>query len=209
MIDRVGRRKLFVSMAIGMCIVLVSEAICVAVGGYSASIAAVFFVFMFEACFTWGWMATVWIYPAEILPLKIRAKGAALAAAADFLGNFLVVEITPSALANIGYKTYIIFAVFNIVNAIIVWCFYPETAGQTLESIDFLFAKDDDGFLDDERDRWYRKLQWEMVARAARARNLRRRAVSNRESLGSTVVADEDLPKATDERVERTGQRTS
>lgn len=37
-----------------------------------------------------GWMATVWIYPAEILPLKIRSKGAALAAAADFLGNFLV-----------------------------------------------------------------------------------------------------------------------
>lgn len=37
-----------------------------------------------------GWMATVWVYPAEILPLKIRSKGAALAAAADFLGNFLV-----------------------------------------------------------------------------------------------------------------------
>lgn len=35
-------------------------------------------------------MATVWVYPAEILPLKIRSKGAALAAAADFLGNFLV-----------------------------------------------------------------------------------------------------------------------
>lgn len=35
-------------------------------------------------------MATVWVYPAEILPLKIRAKGAALAAAADFVGNFLV-----------------------------------------------------------------------------------------------------------------------
>ena len=42
-----------------------------------------------QRCFV-GWMATVWIYPAEILPLKIRAKGAALAAAADFLGNFLV-----------------------------------------------------------------------------------------------------------------------
>ena len=37
-----------------------------------------------------GWMATVWIYPPEILPLKLRAKGAALAAAADFLGNFVV-----------------------------------------------------------------------------------------------------------------------
>lgn len=35
-------------------------------------------------------MATVWVYPAEIAPLKIRAKGAALATAANYLGNFLV-----------------------------------------------------------------------------------------------------------------------
>lgn len=115
MIDSVGRRRLFITMTLGMCIVLVCEAITVAIDSKSSGIAAVFFVFAFEACFTWGeshlilspksgvmhldtgltthsigWMATVWVYPAEILPLKIRSKGAALAAAADFLGNFLV-----------------------------------------------------------------------------------------------------------------------
>jgi hypothetical protein len=73
-----------------MAVVLVCEAICVADGGKAAGIAAVFFIFMFEGCFTWGWMATSWVYPAEILPLKLRAKGSALAAAADFLGNFVV-----------------------------------------------------------------------------------------------------------------------
>jgi hypothetical protein len=87
-----------------------------------------------------GWMATVWIYPPEILPLKTRAKGASLAASAHFLGNFFVVEITPTVLKNIGYKTYIIFAIFNVVNANVVWCFYTETAGQTLESVDRLFG---------------------------------------------------------------------
>ena len=37
-------------------------------------------------------MATIWIYPPETLPLKLRAKGAALevVAAADFLGDFVV-----------------------------------------------------------------------------------------------------------------------
>jgi hypothetical protein len=58
-IDRVGRRKLFTSNALGMCLVLVLEAICVAINTLSSSIAAVVFVFAFEACFTWGWMATV------------------------------------------------------------------------------------------------------------------------------------------------------
>ena len=151
-------------------------------------------------------MATVWIYPAEILPLKIRAKGAALAAAADFLGNFLVVEITPPALAHIGYKTYIIFAVLNIVNAIIVWCFYPETAGQTLESVDQMFAKQDDVILTDGKDSWYGKLQWEMVARAAKNRGLRRRTHGQRGSIDSTVVGEGDSSKGDEERIEVVGR---
>ena len=55
-IDRLGRRLLFISMALGMAAVLCGEAICVAIGGNKAAIAAVVFVFAFEACFTWGWM---------------------------------------------------------------------------------------------------------------------------------------------------------
>lgn len=122
-----------------MCGVLIAEAACVAINNTPATIGAVVFLFMFEACFTsgrlssrvrWcsppnrttlGWMATVWTYPPDILLLKIGAKGAALAAAADFLGNFIVVEITPTGLQNIVYKLYIVFAVLNITNAAIVW----------------------------------------------------------------------------------------
>ena len=117
-------------------------------------------------------MATVWCYPPEILPLKIRAKGAALAAAADFLGNFIVVEITPPALQNIGYKTYVIFAVLNVANAVIVWALYPETAGSTLESVDFLFTNTD--VLDTKRP-FYHQLQWSAVYQAEEIK--RRRSV--------------------------------
>ena len=60
-IDRVGRRPLLISMAIGMCVVLVLEAIMVAIGGSGPAVAAVVFVFLFEACFTWGWMGCVWV----------------------------------------------------------------------------------------------------------------------------------------------------
>jgi len=108
-------------------------------------------------------MATVWTYPPEILPLKIRAKGAALAAAADFLGNFIVVEITPPGLQNIGYRPYIVFAVLNIANAAIVWAFYPETAGSSLESVDFLFTNKD---VLERRKPWYSAVQWSVVYRA-------------------------------------------
>jgi hypothetical protein len=190
-IDRVGRRLLLISMAMGMCAVLVAEAICVAIDNSHASIAAVFFVFAFEACFTWGWMGCVWVYPPEILPLKIRAKGAALAASADFLGNFLVVEITPVGLDNIGWRLYIVFAVLNAVNAMIVWCFYPETGGIKLESIDRLFIKDEVRPAIDKSGRhFFRKLQWDVVPRAEEYRR-------------SDEKDDEESSKASGEQIER------
>ncbi|CAK7244608.1 MAG: hypothetical protein STHCBS139747_006152 [Sporothrix thermara] len=166
MIEVAGRRRLFVVFAIGMMLVLVAEAICVKIGTYSAGIGAVFFVFLFEGCFTWGWMATSWVYPSEILPLKLRAKGTGLAAAADFLGNFLVVEITPSAIENIGYKTYIIFAVLNVVTAIVCYLFYPETAGLSLEAIDAIFMPmEGDEEIKANRS-WLEKMQWSVVAKS-------------------------------------------
>ena len=172
-----------------MCLVLVLEAICVAINTPASSIAAVVFVFLFEACFTWGWMATVWIYPPEILPLKTRAKGASLAAAADFLGNFLVVEITPPALRNIGYKTYIIFAVLNIANAIIVWAFYPETAGQTLESIDRLFVGEwEDEVVVGEKVPLVGKAQWKVVRRARAMRKARKGVLEDENGLDEGSV---------------------
>ena len=53
-IDSIGRRKLFIANALGMCFVLVAEAICVGIKNTKSAIAAVVFVFAFEACFTWG-----------------------------------------------------------------------------------------------------------------------------------------------------------
>jgi hypothetical protein len=54
MIDTVGRRRLMIIFALAMCVVLCCEAITVAIGDEKAGIAAVFFVFLFEGCFTWG-----------------------------------------------------------------------------------------------------------------------------------------------------------
>lgn len=152
-------------------------------------------------------MATVWVYPPEILPLKIRAKGASLAAAADFLGNFLVVEITPPALKNIGYKTYIIFAVLNIANAAIVWALYPETAGQTLESIDRIFVSEwEDEAVVGGKVPITRKAQWSAVRKAramAKEGNLRRR------NLSSLETVDEEDGKVDEQMVESVPRRSS
>lgn len=177
-IDRVGRRKLLISMAFAMCCVLVAEAVCVASGTKSGAIGAVVFVFLFEAAFTAGWMATVWIYPAEVLPLKTRAKGASLAAAANFLGNFLVVEVTPIGLQNIGWKFYLVWAVTNLINGVIVYCLYPETATLQLEAIDKLFAEESVDHEAVEISSLRSLLQWSVVPRSTDAVKRRKRLMA-------------------------------
>jgi hypothetical protein len=55
--------------------------------------------------------------------------------------NYMIVQITPPALNNIGYKTYIIFAVLNACWVPIIYLFFPETKGLELEDVDRLFAR--------------------------------------------------------------------
>lgn len=49
--------------------------------------------------------------------------------------------ITPPAFANIGYQTYIIFAVINAAMVPSVYFFFPETAYRSLEEMDEIFHK--------------------------------------------------------------------
>lgn len=55
--------------------------------------------------------------------------------------NFLVVLITPVAFANIGYQTYIIFAVLNAAILISTYFIFPETAGRSLEEMSYIFEQ--------------------------------------------------------------------
>jgi hypothetical protein len=49
--------------------------------------------------------------------------------------------ITPVLLEGIGWGTYLFFAALNACFFPIIYFFYPETAGRSLEEIDLIFAK--------------------------------------------------------------------
>lgn len=79
------------------------------------------------------------VYPTEINSLTMRTKGAALGAATNWILNFMVVEVTPIGIQNLGWRFYIIWIVLNAVIIPTVYLFYPETAGRSLEDIDEYF----------------------------------------------------------------------
>ncbi|SNX86572.1 probable sugar transporter [Melanopsichium pennsylvanicum] len=146
LIDRVGRKKLLIPCIAGMSAVMCVQTGLVkktqSGGDPSYGRAAAGMLFTFEFFFSLGFQATVWLIPSEVLPLLIRTKGSALSTASNWIFNFAVVKFTPSALENIKWKTYIIFAILNACWVPIIYFTLPETKGKALEEIDELFTSD-------------------------------------------------------------------
>jgi MFS family permease len=160
-IDRIGRRPPLIWTAVGcaFCFLAVSPTfhsasekllIILQAGLLQRDItptrakASLAFFFLYEALFAIAWLPVPWLYAPEIMPLRHRAQSAALSAASDWIFNYLVVQITPISISNIRWRTYIIFFVLNLIFAVTILLFYPETAGRSLEEIDSLFFGDND-----------------------------------------------------------------
>lgn len=79
------------------------------------------------------------MWAVEIIPLSIRGPANALATAANWLSNFIVVLVTPLIFTTQTYKTYIIFAVTNFCMVPTIYFLYPETGSRSLEEVDLLF----------------------------------------------------------------------
>ncbi|KAH8677842.1 putative MFS sugar transporter [Xylariales sp. PMI_506] len=105
-------------------------------GAHSAAEASVPFFFLYYIGFGLGMLGIPWLYPTEINSLPMRTKGAATATMSDWITNFLVVEVTPIGIQNLGWKFYIVWTITNAVFLPVIYFFYPETADRTLEDLD-------------------------------------------------------------------------
>ncbi|KAE8168277.1 hypothetical protein BDV40DRAFT_284245 [Aspergillus tamarii] len=140
-IEKIGRRKLFLGGSYGQCAAMVIVFACLIPGDKESAKGAVFGFFLYMCFFGATWLPLPWLYPAELSPIKTRAKANAISTCNNWLFNFTVVMITPVMVEHIGWGTYLFFAAWNAVFIPIIWFFYPETAGRSLEEIDLIFAK--------------------------------------------------------------------
>lgn len=139
--DKFGRRTLLMFSASGLCLCFTLVAILLSRETKSTAYGATAMVFLFQIFLGIGWLPVPWFYPSEVTTTRIRSKGQALASFINWMCVFTVVQITPIAIANIQWRTFIIFAVFCFLWIPIVYCFFPETNQLELEDIDHLFDK--------------------------------------------------------------------
>ncbi|KAK9350112.1 general substrate transporter [Lipomyces doorenjongii] len=96
-------------------------------------------VYLASASFAMSWGPIEWIYPPEIIPLRIRAKAVSFSTATNWITNFALALAIPPLLRTIRWGVFIIFGSFNVFAFIHVWLQVRETKQCTLEEMDEIF----------------------------------------------------------------------
>ena len=133
LIDRFGRRPLLMVGSAGMAVCL---------GG----IAAIFFMSTHQSLLAWlliGYIsffgfstgAVIWVYISEVFPNRVRAKGQSLGSFTHWFMCALVAGSFPALAKESDGYPFVFFSAMMILQLIVVWKWYPETQGISLEQM--------------------------------------------------------------------------
>ncbi|KAL4897839.1 general substrate transporter [Aspergillus ambiguus] len=141
LIDRLGRRKVLMLGSTVLCVTMVLFTIGIALDTPASARLALAMLFVYEVSFGMSWNSVPWLYAPEITPLNIRHIGAAVGCFSEWLWTFVIAQMSPPAIANTGWKFYLLFCLMLALSIPFVYFFLPETNGKTLEEIDSIFVK--------------------------------------------------------------------
>ncbi|KAI9929387.1 hypothetical protein ASPWEDRAFT_51998 [Aspergillus wentii DTO 134E9] len=152
LIDRFGRRPLFLSSAV---IMFISYVLVTALSGSFAATnstatggAVIPFLFIFFAGYVIALTPFLTAYPCEIWPFHLRSRGLTVTWVSTICGMFFNMFVNPIALEAIAWKYYIVFIVILLVYGLTAYFYYPETKGYSLEQIAILFDGPDSQAMD-------------------------------------------------------------
>lgn len=156
MSDRFGRRPVLAAGASFMAVCMLATAGVVknhppengAVS--SAGIATVALIYLDIIAYNFSWGPLPWPCTSEIFPTRIREPGVAFGVGSQWLFNFVWSFSTPYIMAGIGWGTFLLFGVLDILIVAFTFFCLKETAGKTLEEINDMF----DGINPDAEHGW-------------------------------------------------------
>ncbi|MEV5497187.1 sugar porter family MFS transporter [Nonomuraea fuscirosea] len=144
LVDRIGRKPLLLIGSAGMAISLATAAWAFSFAGGAgepvtlpgpqgavALIAANLFVLFFAL----SWGVVVWVLLGEMFPNRIRAAALGVAAAAQWIANWLITVSFPAMSEWNLPLTYAIYALFALLSFLFVSKWVKETKGRKLEDM--------------------------------------------------------------------------
>ena len=108
-------------------------------GNPSGTYGTISVIFLFLGAYSFGITPLTAMYAPEVLSYNMRATGIALQGIAIKSCGVLVTMAFPYMLSDIGWKTYVVNASWNILMWAFIFFKWVETKDRTLEEIDGLF----------------------------------------------------------------------
>ncbi|OBT94193.1 hypothetical protein VE01_06954 [Pseudogymnoascus verrucosus] len=147
-VEIAGRRRLFLISTVGMLGSFIIWTVLSAINeqrGFadtslgSGVISMIFFFYLF---YNMGLNGPPWLYVCEILPTHLRAKGVNIMQIAATCVLIFNGYANPVAMEAISWRYYIVYICVLAVEVVLVFFFFPETKGKTLEEVAFIFDGD-------------------------------------------------------------------
>lgn len=143
LVDRLGRRALFLWSAVGMLVSFVIWTACSAAFDSTQASAlgntVIGFVFIFYFHYDIAYTPLLLGYPTEIFPYSIRSKGLTVELLSVYGSLIMLAFVNPIALDSIGWHYYIFYCCFDVLVLVVTWFAFPETKGHSLEEIAEVF----------------------------------------------------------------------
>jgi sugar porter (SP) family MFS transporter len=138
-IDKVGRKKLLLTGAVGTAVALAGVALIFATGEGKPYLLAMLITFIAFFAFSQG--AVIWVYLAEIFPTPVRSRGQALGSATHWGMNAIIAQAFPMIAVYTQALPFVFFSICMVLQFFVVLAIFPETRGVELESMDKALVK--------------------------------------------------------------------
>ena len=133
LIDKVGRKKLLLTGAVGTASCLAGVAAVFLTHQHQEYL--VWLLATYIAFFAFSQGAVIWVYIGEVFPNRVRAQGQSLGSFSHwFMAGVISLGFPPLAAKSGGYP-FLFFSAMTIVQFFVVLKIYPETKGVSLEEM--------------------------------------------------------------------------
>jgi sugar porter (SP) family MFS transporter len=139
-IDKFGRKKLLLIGTVGLFVCLTIISILFITRSHLGWL--VWLLMLYIASFAMSQGAVLWVYISEVFPNRVRSKGQSLGSSSHWITNAIISLVFPVMAKSSGAYPFIFFAAMMVVDFVLVWFYYPETSGISLEEMQHKFGID-------------------------------------------------------------------
>ncbi|CAH9078757.1 unnamed protein product [Cuscuta epithymum] len=148
LVDRFGRRVLFLEAGAEMVCVMVALAITLAIKfgqgeqlSKGIGIFLVFLICVFVFAYGRSWGPLGWLVPSELFPLETRSAGQSLVVCVNMIFTAIIAQCFLASLCHLKYGIFLVFAALIVIMSSFIFFLLPETNQVPIEDIHLLWQK--------------------------------------------------------------------